>query len=596
MGLANVQRGVIQALNQSISVNTDTNVVLWCTSITRGCGCGSTTAEFRLPQALYDTNRNGLRDSLISVSILNAYGGGSVDVDFLGYLDVDSATLDTSTDSVVMTASTITSYLDKVWVGQTSHVPYKEFPLVDPLTGNRTSNTPASILRELFDELPSFYAARVRLGDLTVINTTSQNNQPALVFRNTTYASAIDSVISLFGDVTYRERFSGGITYLDFFRVQDVAQPINTVTIGTYADIIDCGANVESINDNKSTQDVTTRVNAYGGPRRFIVTAITNDVTAQRRLNKGWDVSLEADVLLDPKIAKPGAVGYQPGMEFVFRRFHLPVCFGSVNRLKNLGIFRNAIAGQPGPQYDAQIFKYDRALAADEDGNITSTIDAEPTLLKSCKLDLDRGYFELGSAEDGLNVLTGVPDVSTGKPVITWTPAVIGVTFCYEDNKNFIYSDTGADVSSGINLDFASDGLTEQFQVDKLKFLQVTNNNYPLTSETGVSLTFNALIYNEDTNLWMNETSANVVTDDTPTLRYISKERLKEKSRRHRAIECTVPYFSRAYRVGNQLRVINQNDPPQYPMMITGITYNLEAPQSTRITADNVKPPKRVDI
>lgn len=596
MGTTDVSRDIIQRLEQIVTVGGAINNSIWCSSITLGCGAGATKAEFYMPEKLFDSAVYGLRDALVTVTVLNTYDGSGTQIDFAGYLDVDSAQLDESTDGRRMTASTITSYLPFVWVGQSAHVPNRTYYLTNPVTMRRTGLTPAQILRDIFSLMPSFYKARCQLGDISVLNTTSQNNMPEISFRNATYASAIENIMAMFGDVTFRERFdSSGVCYLDFFRVQDTAQPVSVITLGNYSDVIDSGANVTATTNTLTTQDSRTRVITYGTPRRFIVTATNTAGSTQERLLKGWNTSLESAVLADPKRAKPGAKGYQPGMEFVFRRFHLPPCFASMNKLKDLVIRRDSVGGQIGASYPIQVFKYPKSLDADESGNITGELEEKPILLKSCKVDLDKGYFELGSAEDGLNIASGVPNPDTGQPLLTWEAAPIGITFCYEDVNQYIYYDTGSDVSSGIGMDFAEDGITESIPYDKLTYVQYTNVGYPLTSQSGASLTFEAMIYDEDESQWVTISSALVVQNDLPSLRMLANEVLKAKNRRHKTVDARVPYFARQYRPGNQLVIENHEDPPGLPMMITGVTYDLMN-QSTRITADNIKPPVRKDV
>jgi hypothetical protein len=602
-----ISRDVVQLLDQSVLVNGGQHDALWCSSFTWGCGAGACSAEFALPQYLFDTYAGDLDDALVQVYVANAYDGSVGDTpDFIGNLDVNSAQLDESNDVMRMSANGMMAYLNRVFVGQQSHLPLVEYPLIDLRTGKKTNWTPAHILEDLFSAggsgspsggMPSFYRSLVQLGNTKVLNTTAQNTMPSLTFRNPSYASAIDAILGLFGDVTFCERYgSNGVTYLDFFRVQDPAAARVVVRVGEFLDPIESGANLDTVSHTKTTADSITRFHLIGTGRRFIVSSNSYDANNEKKLQKGWNTSgtlnFEAKVLANTKGAKSGGAGYEPGMELVYRRWHLPSAFLDMLKLKDLAMKREALSsGQEGAPYKVQVWKYPTTLVANEAGVLIGTESTTRQLLTNYTLELDKGYFELGNVEDALN-LTKVENSTRGTPKYTWAAAKIGITFCFEDKKHFVYGDTGQDASSGIQLAFASDGLTDQQQRDDMTFIQFTNAGYPIRSASGASLTFPAAFYNEDTRTWHDYTTATVVKDDSPILRMLAHEALRSRNRKHHSWDGSLFYFSRGYRPGGLLTVAGQDNPPP-PMMVSNVTFMLEGEQSTRITADNVKPPLR---
>lgn len=423
-------------------------------------------------------------------------------------------------------------------------------------------------------------------------------------------AQALDAILAFFGDIEFTERFDeAGVCNLDFFRINDAGLPTVSVRVANYNDPIDAGANVGELQNTQSCQGAITRAIVYAAPRRYIITPSTvSTMPAHMRLVPGWknptvtidgtETTHEDLIIKDPKRGRPGAPGYLPGMEDVLTKRYLPACLKGLVKLKEIPIERAAVQGledqplQPGPKVSAQVWKYPTILTGNPvDGSFTGVLSTTPALIKSVKFNLDQDYFELSSAEDALNATAMSYDAAKKITVTTWERADIYITLCVEDEE-CLYSDTGQDHSSGINLPFGVDGLTEVIVRDDCQFIQFTNFGHPIKTSTGQSCYFPCTYLDEDTHTWHTFTSAQVYRDDQMMLDVIAGDVLRAKCRRHQAPTVKVPYFSRAYKPGVLLRIDGLQTPIPGPLMITSASYDLVG-NSTRFTADNVKPPIR---
>src|SRR5690606_34062144 len=187
--------------------------------------------------------------------------------------------------------------------------------------------------------------------------TGTDGNPPTLTFRTSdTYRQALDTILGYFGDVGYRLRYSGSVTYLDFYRVQSANAPLTTVRVADFGDN-PLDVNVQDIGSNSTSRDSTTRVIIYGAPKIAVISCYTADANITTRLINDWNPALEAAVLANPESARPGAAGYQAGMEFVFRRFRLPAVLHRYAKRKEMPFQR--LNGTP---YTMQAWYYPTVL------------------------------------------------------------------------------------------------------------------------------------------------------------------------------------------------------------------------------------------
>jgi hypothetical protein len=695
-GVFSTARDVIPYLGQNVTVNSARNTQLWCVGISLNSG-GGTRAEFDLPTAVFDTNRAAYRDAFVSVTFTNSYDGSSpTNPDFLGYLDVDSAECTPGSDSVRLSANTITSYLNKVWVGQNLPTAKRAATVTYPVSDHYgRAWKPLKVLQDLFGSgsghspsggLPSYYRARVRLGNTSVLSDSGDKDSPPLVFRNTTYRDALDQIIAYYGDVAYRERFGGVITYLDFYRVNDASNPTTTARLGTFNDPIEGNTNIAAIQHQQTPQNTIDRVIGYGTPRRFMVSVLSavpgasgtlatlGEPIATKAAVRDWTTGLQDIVKQNPKLAKQGYLNvlvttaalsgaasltvksgvalpvgsiltakngeqlltgtftyttapeatlvverghnettpdaitenatlrWEPvGVENTFRRYRLPDLFKPFTKLRENILRRTkdengatlSTDDAERAKYKLQVWKYPTIRDNDVDGTFTGILQTTPVLLPNAHWDLERGWVIL--AEPALNELAGAPAENSTAVNITYQEAVVGFTFSFESPGN-IYHDTGEVSGGDVSLDFAADGLTEQWQRDDLTFEQITNTGFPLEDSGGTDRTFNCVYFDEDDkNIAKIVTTAEIVKDDSSTLRAVCNDILREKNRRHHSYDIDLNYFTRGYRVGNNVRIEGQGNYVPGTYSITGIEYLTDSRQGqgTRLTVDNVKPPFR---
>jgi hypothetical protein len=315
-------------LDQTVLMNFAEDSRVWCENIHRGSGMGGTTAEISVPELLYDSAVDDLQDAFV---IVYPYGKGipaSDAPEFAGYIVADSADVGPQADRIGFTAHTITAMLNKVHVGQVKHLPRIEFKLVDPVTGKKTGLKPLAILRDIFGGngsasvsggLPDYWRNRVKLGDTTVLNDTSDVTALEFTFQLTEVGSAVDQILAAYGDVAFRERFdSSGVCYLDFYRIQDPSAARSTVLMSQWDDPRVTGALVQSQNRTSNVNDYVSRVHGYGLPKLLMVSVKSHvdGLTTQsqsvvtKRLAKLWETKWEEIA----KKAGPKAVTQEQSM------------------------------------------------------------------------------------------------------------------------------------------------------------------------------------------------------------------------------------------------------------------------------------------
>lgn len=683
MGVFETAYDVLPKQNHLIYVNDSRRDDLWCTDTTDGSHGASTRAHFEMQASLFDSNRDDLKDGFVLVYPLRTADGlENSTPSFAGYLSTEAADLAKTTDgNVRMVANSITGFFSAIWVGQTEGLPIKRYPFRDPITGNPTGWTPKKVLQDLIDNIPSQYGVRVRLGVTSVLSGAWNSTTPELTFNNCTYLSAIDQILALYGDVSYKEVFRGAKVNLDFYRVQDSSAATVFVRACQWNDPITAAANIHDIGSSSSSQPTRNRVIGYGSPRRFMISckSAVPDATGTledlgepvtlKQMQRVWEERYEDAVKANPKASKSGSQGYNilirtdagpsattlaiksgvevptgevlqhrtgekllvtsytpgtgqdgtltvtrgylgtgslqddilekdtltwllPGIEYVFRRYHLPACLWPYVKLRENAMKRSNTQKTP---YKVQVWKYPRLPNREPDGSVSSTLVSIPTLIKS-SVDIDLEKNQIILSEPALNEVSRGPSVSGSAPAIVYEEAVIGVTFTFEHDKKYAFHDTGEVSTGDIRLDFASDGLTEQWQRAELIFSQFTNTGFPVLDANGNNQTFSCIYFDEDNDETpMQVSSASIIQNDIPTIRAICQEILREKNHRHRAYEVTIPYYTRAYEIGN--RLVFQGLANIYPdnYMITSVTRGMDSKRDggtfVKLRVDNIRPP-----
>lgn len=317
MGQFTAGRRILQ-LDQIVYVNDVPDARIWCESISKGSGCGGTTADFSVPELLYDSYCEDFKDALVRVFVFPKGGTPSPDPDYTGCLLTDSSAVSPQEDRKAFSSHTITALLNKIEVGQEKDLPTVHFPLIDPVTLQKTNMKPLKVLQDIFGTnnsssisggMPSSYRARVDLGNTHVLNDTSDVTATELTFNLCKVDSAIDQILACYGDVAYRERFSGTKVYLDFYRVQEPYAPRSYVRISQFDDPKLTGALVQQISNSGSSAEAVTRVQGFGSPILCMVSckSYVASLTAQsqsvvtKRLQRVWDAKWEDIAKANPK-------------------------------------------------------------------------------------------------------------------------------------------------------------------------------------------------------------------------------------------------------------------------------------------------------
>lgn len=326
---------------------------------------------------------------------------------------------------------------------------------------------------------------------------------------------------------------------------------------------------------------------------RMLVTGFTpadGDLAAAVTVTRGYGGTTADDILEAQEL-----IWEMPGIERVFRQYGLPAAFHAVKKLRDLPWKKST-----GEFYKAQAWRYDVSMAESPDPNDADwigTVNEYPTRLESgatFEFDRNRVIFR----DPQVNVVRIEPDTSSKTGVkYTRQEAVVGVTFAYQSDDP-IYFDTGVH-GDGVFLPFRQAGLTEDWQRDDLQYWQRGNAGYPLTDPTsGTELEFGCVYFDEEGADPARSTTVAagvpaVVRNDLPLIRAACLEILREKNRPHVSYTITVPYFSRAFRVGKRVNILGVGM-VEANLVITQVEWETGAEHRTRITLDNVKPPARM--
>lgn len=622
MGSATIATpGGIPFLYSAVSVNGMQDARIQCLSITTNHGLGGSSAEFAVPQWRWDEIRDDIKDAEIAVALGSAIAPSNGLFDFIGYVQVESAAATPGQSDVVFHAVSVTAMLKHVWVGQKTASgkvqPIKEYKQYNPRTGTFSSWTPEKVLLDLFSatNLPNGWYTNVRLGITSPLSDNwDANASPEYAFRFMTYTQALEYLLSLVGDCSFRERYDpSGITYLDFFKIKNPSAPITYLRICPLgADIITSGANVQSINQTDSTGDACTRYIGVGKRKLIMLTASTEHLTAP--LEKKWDagetvrwispdnpevqLTAEGVVLKDPEIAKDSSKlsgleletgADQVAWETVFRRYQLPQALMQFTAAKN-----NAKRRSDGSEYSIQVWRKIKTLKVpDTPGDYDFVADQSANeLLNGVDLHLEDGYFIL--SEPAVHPYRGGVDQITAQPYQDYEESEVCITLTLEMDEWLTY-DTRADIGIAGDLAFpwAAEGHTIIVPKSELEYSQMTNSGVAIT-HGGTSHTFDCTYRNEDTEEWATVTTRQVIRDDEKRLKRLCLNMLQENNGRARTYGAIVPWFTRNYVLGTLAAITGQANYKYDLYMVTSVTFDVVG-QNVIITLDNSKPPSRQD-
>jgi hypothetical protein len=541
---------------------------VFCTSIQPGLGTAGTRAVLVLPSAMWDGTKTWLRG--IPVEVEAGYPASGTSTVFAGY--VTRVTGQISDNMIALEAASLLAALgDRVHVGQgiAGGDLVAEYPQRMLRGGVMTATgwTAKEILRDFFSSrpktwrggggsLPSDWRARIELGSLSVLSS-SWNNFPVgdQIFNQATLRQALDTLLQTLGMVTFAEEFlPGGGVRLRFFELGDPAAPRRRVIVARPGESA-AGSNVLNISEEESVDEVSNRIIAMGGPRRYVVSIASNHATAP--LAKDWNPALEAAVLANPEGTKrgkeSGKAGDQTRTEFseekgrVFRWWKLP------DVLRRYVVQReNALETADGRAVALQAWKFGRDVTYDpETQALGSTPAAEPTLIEGVEWDLENWRFQLPAP--AINFVGGLVDGSNNI-VDTYEGAVVGVTLTVQGER--LIHDTGA---AGGTLDFDgvdASGLSDVIVNDSFDYVQATNIDAPLVDADGEEHVYGDTWIFEAGTGWRRFTTKTVLKDLSGDLQFFGDAAQRERMDVRRTYNVTTPFFTRAFRLGDRVEIV----------------------------------------
>jgi hypothetical protein len=586
-------------LRQRVWLDGNLRSDVYCSSTSYSHGTSGSTATLEIPSKDWDGGKNRLRGKRVRVDV--AFVGGSWQTVFLGYLWTVSGQV--AANVLSATAVTFIGLADKVYVGQGDDPEDMsvEYPAAAVWRGvmQPTGWTVASVLRDIFSastktwrggggKLPTGWRNRLKLGSLAVLGST-YNEVPLgdLVFRQTTLRDALEQLVGLVGTVSFKERFEGNDTYLDFFELGDPGAPLKRVIVARSGEDAS-GSNVLDIDHEESADQVTTRIIALGDRRKFTVSCTTEHSTAP--LERSWDPLLEATVLANPEAAKRGVESgdaldetrqeFSEDLAHVFRRYLLPDCLRRLIIEKDL-----AVELSDGSRLAMQVWKIPRVVTynavTDEH---ESTLGTVPVLLEGTQFDLENGLFVLKAP--AINLVSSVE--SGGDVVDTYEEAVVGITLTAAAAR--LVHDTGVRLN-GMSFDgIDNDGLVDVFVNESFRFSQITNEGFPFVDGDGIGHVYDeAWLYIEGTG-WTLEDAALVTQDDEAVLAEFAKAALREKNSVRANYSVTTPFWTPAYALGDRIRVVGQDDAQEGTHQVMSVGYNLTNDHGTTISTDSSVP------
>lgn len=562
---------------------------VYCTSVALGTGTAGSTASLVAPALDWDDKR-GLHGETLEVYA--GYAGGAEHQVFAGYVDQvggsqDGNLVELSARSVIGLAGAV--YVGQAWIARHGGVvEYPQLALRDGVLA-ATGWTVKSILRDIFDggaptwrggggAIPAGWAARIRLGDLGTLDDAFNAVVVGDVeFRQASLAEALEDLLGRIGTVAFRERFSGGTTYLDFFEIGDPGAPVRTVRAVRPGAAI-AGTNVLTMVHEDSVEEMRNRVIALGAARKLVISVTTEHETAP--LERLWNTAHEAAVLASPaRGTVPSQAGvnpgeWVPGYENVFRRYRLPECVR-----RRLIDQANAVELSDGSTVPIQIWKRGLDLEFDaETGYWVSEAAAAPTMLQGASLNIQTGVIEL--RDQAINLEESFVDTDNN-PIDVWVEAVVGVTLTVNGPR--LGHDTGL---SGDEVDLAgigTDGLAEIFANESFGFRQLGTGDWPLEDSRGETHAFDTttmLVGNE----WVITVGADVLQDDEAALAQYAELAARERGRVRAGYQVQTPFFQPGYRVGDRIDLVGQDDFVARGHQIGSITHDLTNDHGTAIS------------
>lgn len=612
----------VPELHTAVLVNGQRRSDVFCTSVSLGAGTAGSTASLEVPSHDWDDNKQQWRGAFVQVRV--AYGAGGWRDLFNGYVNGALGSYDDGMQT--LEARSLIALSDTVYVGQHNGV-RNDLVVQYPQRARRNGVELATgwdvrgVLRDIFSSsagptwrggggsLPSAWRSRLRLGSLSVLSR-SFNRVPLgdVIFRQSTLREALDLFLGLIGTVSFRERFQGVATFLEFFEVGDPSAPVRTMRVARPGESI-AGTNVLTVSHQEGLEDVKNRIIAMGAPRKYVVMVGTDHSTAP--LEKLWDETLESSILTNVEgkgAAAPvtemdgeseadppapteeellAAAALEEERARVFRRYRLPAA------LRNLRIDKeNAIELSDGRRLGIQVMKSWRRLAFNSGtGAWVGTPAGFPELLTGFAFDPATG--ELTLAQPAISLVSAALNESN-QTVETWEEAnvwilltVLGERLSYDTRTR----------RSGFTLQgIGNDGLGEVVLNESFGFRQMSNDGFPIVDSEGTEHTFDDAWVFVDGDGWTRYLGSTVFQDDNELLRVFTDMTLREKNRVRETYAVTSPFLSWAVQIGERIAMVGQDDFRFGTHQVMSISHALGHDHQTTISTENNIPMTASDV
>ncbi len=571
----------------------------YCTQVVPGLGTAGTSASLEIPGSLWDSKKDWLTGAPVTVE----YGyPRSRPLLFHGYIIRPAG--DIGENMIRLEAGSAMKVLSDGWfVGDGLDGDFvAEYP-ERALRGGvpvETGWTLKSILRDIWSSkgktwrggggsLASQVRSTIKLGSLSILSA-SWNNFPMgdLVFEQYSLKTVLNKLLAMTGNITFAEDFRpGGKTYLRFFELGPASGRAKTVRVARVGQAA-LGSNVLGITHEYNTDDVLTRLVAFGAPKKFVISVSTGHPSAP--LIKDWDSGLEPAVLSNPEGTlrgnESGKAGDGTRSEFTEEKARVGRWFKLPDVLRKYVIGRdNALETADGRKLDVQFWMMRRVPAYNPTTKSWgSTAATSPTLLEGVEFEPENYRFRL--RKPAVSLVS--QSISEGEIVDVYSLAEVGVTLTVEAER--LRYDTGVKQGRVGFDDVRAAGVSDSITNESYAYIQITNEDFDFVDEDGVSHIFGDVWIFTTSAGWTRYTSKSVVRDLSASMQQLGDSSLRERLDIRAVYQIATPFLTGGYRLGDIVRFVGQNDFDYGVHQVQGLAHNLTNDHGTTFNTDNLIP------
>lgn len=579
---------------QEVYVNGSLRKDIECHAIQATQGLGGWRATFTIPQSAFDEDSDFL--VLAEIVVYACHEDESTGTPlFRGMVDSIDGHLAIGADEIGFSARSYLGWLDRVQLGQATLSGTFNFRRVDRTDGSLRNWTVRTMVEEAFNSTnyPEDWNGVIALGDTSALQagTTSQPMATDVEMSAPTYADFLAHMLSLAGDIAVRERFTSSLTYLDFYRLGPDAGTSTSLRVAAQGESITTGANVAELDSSRDLSGIASRCIGYAAAKRMVVTISTDPDEDEDPLVPLWENATaygapgpltagEQAILDDPEAGNPGHFAYQPGYEFIFRRFALPAALRNFSLDDSLAVEDDE--GRPLPM---QAFLYrpnveDAVIDGIPSTQADGTYDDDGTLLSLAGVDGRAMAFTLSDP-----AVEFVRQALVGEVVgEIRARAHVYFTCCLSLPGHEGGYDTG--VRGSATPDALSDSglMAPPLSRPDLEVSQFTSMGLGLDDVQAYFATY----FDADAGSWVTVSTQTTIRDDRPTVAKIAEAQLRSSGRPRRTFAVTLEYLARGLQLGASLR-INNGGTMLPAVQIQGIAYSVsEDPKTYLICTDAI--------